>query len=80
MEEVGGDLAVKEPKTKKSRRTVALSVFTLDALQAHRKSMPAEGSYAADRPVFCGSRNKACLRKSDVSPSPPPASASAWAS
>jgi integrase len=28
--------------------------------------MLAEGSYATEKPVFCGSRNKGWLRKSDV--------------
>jgi integrase len=32
LEEVGGELAVKEPKTRKSRRTITLSAFTLNAL------------------------------------------------
>jgi integrase len=66
LEEVGGRLAIKEPKTVKSRRTIAVSQFTLSTLQEHRKAMLAEGSYAPDRPVFCGSRSKSWLRKSDV--------------
>jgi integrase len=66
LEEVGGSLALKEPKTKKSRRTITLSAFTLAALQEHRKAMLAEGNYSADRPVFCGVRSKSWLRKSDV--------------
>jgi integrase len=66
LEEVGGELNIKEPKTAKSRRAVALSAFTVAALQEHRKAMLAEGSYGPDRPVFCGVRNKTWLRKSDV--------------
>jgi integrase len=66
LEEVGGELALKEPKTAKSRRTVALSAFTVAALQEHRKAMLAEGSYGPDKPIFCGVRNKTWLRKSDV--------------
>jgi integrase len=66
LEEVGGDLALKEPKTAQSRRTIVLSAFTLAALQEHRKALLAEGSYRGDEPVFCGSRNKTWLRKSDV--------------
>jgi hypothetical protein len=57
LEEVDGELSLKAPKTKKSRRTVALS-FSLDALQELRKMMLAEGSYGADRPVFCGVRTR----------------------
>jgi integrase len=66
LEEVGGDLALKEPKTAKSRRTLVLSEFTREALREHRKRMLAEGSYRPDGPVFCGVRNKTWLRKSDV--------------
>jgi integrase len=66
LEEVGGELALKEPKTARSRRTIALSAFTLAALQEHRKAMLAEGSYGPDRPVFCGVRNRSWLRKSDI--------------
>jgi integrase len=66
LEQVGKHLAVKGPKTKKSRRTVALSAFTLDALREHRKAMLAEGSYGLDRPVFCGARCKSWLRKENL--------------
>ena len=66
LEEVGGSLALKEPKTAKSRRTIALSAFTLDALGEHRKRMLAEGSYRPDAPIFCGVRNRSWLRKSDI--------------
>jgi integrase len=66
LEEVGGNLALKEPKTAKSRRTIVLSEFTRAVLNEHRKRMLAEGSYRADGPLFCGSRNKTWLRKSDV--------------
>jgi len=66
LEEVGGELNLKEPKTAKSRRTITLSAFTVAALQEHRKAMLAEGSYGADKPVFCGVRNRTWLRKSDV--------------
>jgi integrase len=62
---VGGELNLKEPKTKRSRRTITLG-FSLDALRDHRKAMFAEGNYAADKPVFCGQRNRSWLRKSDV--------------
>ena len=66
LEEVGGDLAIKSTKTEKARRTITVSVFTLEALQEHRKVMLAEGSYKSNGPVFCGSRNKTYLRKSDI--------------
>lgn len=66
LEEVGGDLAIKGTKNKSSTRTVTISAFTVDALQEHRKAMFTEGSYQADGPIFCGSRNKTYLRKSDI--------------
>jgi integrase len=66
LEEIGGELSLKEPKTKKSRRTIALSAPTLAALQSHRKAMLAEGNYGPDRPVFCGARSRSWLRKSDI--------------
>jgi integrase len=66
LEEVNGTLALKPPKTKQSRRTVTLTAFTLAALSEHRKAMLAEGSYGVGQPVFCGSRNKTWLRKSDL--------------
>jgi integrase len=66
LEEVGGELNLKQPKTAKSRRTIVLSAFTLDALQEHRRAMLAEGRYGPDRPVFCGATTKSWLRKSDV--------------
>jgi integrase len=42
---------LKEPKSKRSRRTLTLSRFVLDALHEHRKEMVAEGNFTA--PVFC---------------------------
>lgn len=66
LEEVGGSLAIKSPKTKRAKRTISLSAFTLDALQEHRKAVLSEGSYNPDGPIFCGVRNKTWLRKSDV--------------
>lgn len=58
-------LRTKELKTKKSRRRVALTSFTMDALAEHRKAMLAEGNYRADGPVFCNTIG-GWLRKSDV--------------
>src|SRR5262249_18185036 len=52
-------------KTKKSRRRVALTTFTVDALAGHRKAMLAEGNYRLDGPVFCD-REGGHLRKSNV--------------
>ncbi|MBM3997714.1 MAG: site-specific integrase [Planctomycetes bacterium] len=66
LEEVHGVLAIKPPKTKKARRTITLSAFTLEALAEHRQAMLAEGSYKPDAPIFCGSRSGSYLRKSDV--------------
>jgi integrase len=51
LEEIGGSLRVKVPKTKKSRRRVDLSTDTLAALAEHRKAMLAAGFI--DSPVFC---------------------------
>jgi integrase len=66
LEEVGGTLAVKAPKTERAKRTVTVSQFTLDVLLQHRKAIFAEGNFRPDAPVFCGSRNKTYLRESDV--------------
>jgi integrase len=49
--EVDGAVSVKEPKTKRSRRTVALPRVAVDALREHQKKMLAEGNIGA--PVFC---------------------------
>ena len=52
LEEVGGQLAIKEPKTSKARRTVALSEFTLETLQEHGKAMLSEGVIVLMVPFF----------------------------
>lgn len=65
LEETKGALLVKEVKTKKSRRRIALSAFTMEALAAHRKAMLAEGNCRPDAPVFCDTRG-GYLRKSNV--------------
>jgi integrase len=65
LEEAGGSLAIKELKTKKSKRRIVLSAFAMEALAEHRKAMLAEGHYAADAPIFCDSEGK-WLRKSNV--------------
>lgn len=64
LEELNGRLSLKEPKSKKSRRTVELSKLAVDALKDHRKRMLAEGYYAPDRPVFCDTEG-GFLRKSN---------------
>jgi integrase len=66
LEEVGGKLATKAPKTASSIRTVKLSATTVDALKDHRKAMLAEGHCTSDAPVFGGVRRGQWLRKSDV--------------
>jgi integrase len=48
---VKNQFVLKEPKSKRSRRTIKLPPVTLAALQAHRAAMLAEGNIAA--PVFC---------------------------
>jgi integrase len=63
LEEVGGRVRTKEPKTAKSRRRVDLPRFALNALHEHRKCMLSEGNAAA--PVFCDQRG-GYLRKSNV--------------
>jgi integrase len=63
LEDRGGRLRLKEPKTRRSRRRVSLSRFTLDALLAHRKAMLAEGN--ARGHVFCDTQG-GWLRKSNV--------------
>jgi integrase len=65
LEETKGKLLLKDVKTKKSRRRVALSAFTMEALAEHRKRMLAEGHYAAAKPVFCAPEG-GWLRKSNV--------------
>jgi integrase len=66
LEEVKGQLRIKEPKREAGRRSIAISPFALDAIRRHRDAMGVEGSYRPDGPVFCGSRNRSWLRKSDV--------------
>jgi integrase len=63
LEEVKGQLRVKDCKTKKSRRRVTLSTVALDALSEHRKRMLAEGHI--DAAVFCDT-DGGYLRKSNV--------------
>lgn len=65
LEELKGKLALKELKTKKSRRRVALTAFAVEALADHSKAMLAEGNYQADGPVFCDTAG-GWLRKSNV--------------
>jgi integrase len=65
LEEYKGELRLKELKTKKSRRRVALSAFAMEALSEHRKAMLAEGNYQADGPIFCDTQG-GWLRKSNV--------------
>jgi integrase len=63
LEEIGGELRTKEPKTAKSRRRIDLPRFAVEALQDHRKAMLAEG-HAAGR-VFCDQKG-GYLRVSNV--------------
>lgn len=66
LEEVKGQLRIKEPKREKGRRTIHISPFSVDALRRHHAAMKAEESHCPDEPVFCGRRNRTWLRKSDV--------------
>jgi integrase len=63
LEEIAGRLWVKEVKTKKGRRRIDLSPFTVAALHEHCKRMLAEGLAAG--PVFCNSIGT-YLRRNDV--------------
>jgi integrase len=51
LAQINGAFVVKEPKSKRSRRTIALPEFALDALRVHRAVMLKEGNINA--PVFC---------------------------
>jgi len=53
LEEVGGKLRLKEPKTPHSRRNVTLSRHAADTLRDHRKQMLADGHAGGGSPVFC---------------------------
>jgi integrase len=64
LEETKGKLLLKDVKSKKSRRRVALSAFTMEALAEHRGTMLAEGHYAPDKPVFSAPEG-GWLRKSN---------------
>lgn len=62
LEEVKGNLRIKDTKTGAGRRRVDLSPFTLDALHEHRKRMVADGHVKG--PMFCDTEGK-LLRKSN---------------
>jgi integrase len=51
LAQIKGKFVVKEPKSKRGRRTIKLPKFALDALTGHRQAMLNEGNIAA--PVFC---------------------------
>lgn len=58
LEETETDLAVKEPKTERSRRTIALPGLAVEALRRHRaqqaeQRLKAGPAYAADRDLVC---------------------------
>jgi integrase len=62
LEECRGKLKLKDLKTKKSRRRVPLSAFTMGVLAEHRKAMLAEGHYRPEGPVFCNTAGVGCAR------------------
>jgi integrase len=66
LEEVKGQLRVKEPKRAKGRRMIHISPFAVEALRRHQTAMMAEQSYRPEGPVFCGRRSRTVLRKSDI--------------
>jgi integrase len=51
-EQVKGQFVLKEPKSKRSRRTIRLPLFVLDALAGHRRRMLAEGQGVKAGTVF----------------------------
>lgn len=53
LQELDGELTLKDTKTATSRRRVPLSEFGLAALHEHRKRMLAEGNCRPDAIVFC---------------------------
>jgi integrase len=65
LEEIRGQLRLKDVKTAKARRRIPLSGFALDALNEHRRKMLAEGRDLKTGPVFCDS-DGGWLRKSNV--------------
>jgi integrase len=64
LEERGGRLRLKEPKSAKSRRRVELPRFAAEALAGHRARMAAEGFATDEHPVFPDTRG-GWLRKSN---------------
>jgi integrase len=64
LENTGDQLRLKDTKSKKGRRRIDLSRFTLDALHEHRKRMLAAGLDVKAGPVFCDSQG-GYLRKSN---------------
>ncbi len=65
LEEIKGQLRIKEVKTKKGRRRIKLAPSTVEALNDHRKNMLAEGREVKTGPVFCDHQG-GYLRKSNV--------------
>jgi integrase len=63
LQEIKGQLALKEVKTKKSRRRIKLTPSTVAVLHEHRKAQLVAG--LAKAPVFCD-RQGGYLRKSNV--------------
>jgi integrase len=63
LEELNGELRVKDVKTARSRRKIDLSPFAVEVLTEHRRAMLAEGHIAG--PVFCNSRGD-YLRRSNL--------------
>jgi integrase len=51
--ELVGQLELRQPKTRGSRRDIDLSAQVMDALADRRKEALAEGTYGPDMPVFC---------------------------
>jgi integrase len=60
---VGNRFILKEPKSKRSRRTIDLPTFALAALQEHRNAMLKEGNIGAH--VFCTKTGQP-IRKSNL--------------
>lgn len=64
--EVGGRLWLQEPKTERSRRTVDLPAFVVDALRRHQERMQAEGHLLNDRLLVFVDTDGKLIRRSNL--------------
>jgi integrase len=64
LEELGGKLRLKEPKSASGKRSIILPSIAIEAVAEHRKRMLAEGHCNPESPVFCDTAG-GWLRKSN---------------